>query len=537
MTLNPYTIAPLLAMIYALASGLFVLRHSVSARLNKIYALFCLMFVGWFSMYLTSNINISKDMLELWMRISFCFVCFTPMMCFSFVTEFFQLPRNIYWYRVNLIIASLFSILTLTTDLIIVEKINLPWFPYSKAGSLHFLVVLHCYWLSFIMIDLMAKSLKRSDITIQKRNQIKYILAGMILMTFCTVDFLGQYITIFPIGSYIVIIYLTLLNIAIYRHKLLDINVVLKKGLIYSFLITTITLLYMLVVFLFERISQQYIGYRDFTASMLSASLIAIFFTPLKNKIQNTIDKYFFKGSQAEIAEENELLRQEVIQTERLKSIAILASGIAHEIKNPLTALKTFSEYLTAKKSDPEFLEKFSPIIKSEVNRINDLVHQLLDFAKPSPAQLKKENIIEIINSTLALFHNDFMKHKIGMETHYKSTDLFLNLDYKQIKQVFLNIFLNAIESMPKGGTFRVSISLKMDRFVNIRIQDTGIGISKQDLKHIFDPFFTNKDNGTGLGLAITHEIIKNHNGRIFVESTIGKGTIFTIELPYNSPL
>ncbi len=236
-----------------------------------------------------------------------------------------------------------------------------------------------------------------------------------------------------------------------------------------------------------------------------------------------------------QIAEENELLRQEVTQSDRMKSIAILASGMAHEIKNPLTPIKTFSEQLPYRLDDKEFLLKFSKIINKEVDRIDGLVQDLLNFAKPSLPQLKETNIHQLISQTLDLLNNEIIRHKIKLITSIEDSNILVNIDPKQIKQALLNIFLNAIDAMPNGGTLTINLLARMEttnKSLNIEISDTGCGIKFEDIPHIFDPFFSKKDHGTGLGLSITHEIIKNHNGRIFAESELEKGTTFRIELP-----
>jgi signal transduction histidine kinase len=211
---------------------------------------------------------------------------------------------------------------------------------------------------------------------------------------------------------------------------------------------------------------------------------------------------------------------------------------MAHEIKNPLTPIKTFSEQLPSRLDDKEFLLKFSKIINREVDRIDSLVQELLNFAKPSPPELKQINIHQLIAQTLDLLNNEIIRHKINLRTSFENKSILVNIDPKQIKQALLNIFLNAIEAMPSSGTLNINSTVIMKSKTHkqcliIGISDTGYGIDPKDLPHIFDPFFTKKDHGTGLGLSITHEIIKNHNGRILAESELGKGTSFRIELPF----
>ena len=153
----------------------------------------------------------------------------------------------------------------------------------------------------------------------------------------------------------------------------------------------------------------------------------------------------------------NKKLIQEVAKKEKLESIATLASGIAHEIKNPLTAIKTFTEYLPQKLDDKEFLEKFSQIVSKEGDRIDDLVHQFMDFAKPAPIQLKQIDINKLIRETLDFLNNDFLKNNITTHLHASMHDtLFIQADSQQLRQAFLNIFLNAIDAMAHGGTLYV---------------------------------------------------------------------------------
>jgi signal transduction histidine kinase len=319
-----------------------------------------------------------------------------------------------------------------------------------------------------------------------------------------------------------------------FKYQIMDLKITLSRGFAYTILIFIITLSYFATTYITDFYLQRLTGYKSFLFSFLIATFTALAFVPLRNYLQNLIDKFIFKKSIQEVEDENVYLKQEITQSDRLKSIAILASGMAHEIKNPLTVLKTFAEYLPNKMDDKEFLKKFTPMVAAEVNRIDNLVHELLDFARPAAPVLKPVNIHELITNTTELLSNDYLKHniKINLDLGLDNNTALL-LDYNQIKQALLNILLNAIDAMPHGGKFNISTypSFETDK-INIKIQDTGIGINEKDLPHIFDPFFTKKDGGTGLGLAITYEIIKNNGGKIYVESNKDKGTIFILEFP-----
>jgi signal transduction histidine kinase len=534
--LNPHTILPILCLIFSLLCGVFVLCQNPQAKLNQTFATICITFLGWFSYYIGFNFDLSEQSLTLWFRIAYCLISFIPIMCFRFVTIYLQTPRNDFWFRFNALIGLIFSILSIATPWIINGVIYYPWHPYPKAGILHPLLVLHCIYLALYSLVLMLKALQAPSLPIKQRNHLKYMFSALACLTCGAIDFIKNYnILLYEFGYIPVTCYLILTTIAIVKHQLMDIQIVIRKSIVYSVLVSFITLIFLILFLITEKISQNFVGYHEnILNSFILSVLIAIIFIPLRNKIQESIDKIFFKGTPIQIAEENKLLRQEIIQTERLKTVATLASGMAHEIKNPLTVLKSFSEALPNRLDDKAFLAKFAPMIQSEVDRIDNLVHELLDFARPASPVLKSVNIHNLLNSTLELLSNNYIKHHIKIEKNYRiSKDIFLSLDQNQIKQALFFILLNAIDAMRNGGELDVSTSYNEEmNAVRIKIQDTGIGIDTQDLPHIFDPFFSKKDGGTGLGLSITYEIIKLHSGKIFVESSKDKGTAFILEFP-----
>ncbi|MDP2939986.1 MAG: ATP-binding protein [Candidatus Omnitrophota bacterium] len=261
-----------------------------------------------------------------------------------------------------------------------------------------------------------------------------------------------------------------------------------------------------------------------------------------KTYSQDDLNVLRIVGNQFALAIENALsfekmqnIQRQLSQSERLAAIGRFAANISHEIKNPLTAIKTFTEFLPNKFQDKEFIEKYSHIVLEEVDKINNLSHELLDFSKPSSLKLEEIDIHKLLSETLDLLGNDFIKHKIKVIADYTDKNLITQIDANRIKQAFLNLFLNAIEAMPSGGTLKVSTNLcssVASQSVLICVQDSGIGIPEESLSHIFEPFYSTKEKGTGLGLAITYSIIEEHKGNILIESEVGKGTKFIIELP-----
>ena len=225
-------------------------------------------------------------------------------------------------------------------------------------------------------------------------------------------------------------------------------------------------------------------------------------------------------------------LRKEIIRNQRLVTVGRLAAGVAHEIRNPLSSIKGFAVYFKERYGKNPEDAGISNIMIQEVERLNMVVGQLLEFAKPVRIQKKKTSLTALIADSLKLVEKQAEEKGIALITHFDE-DYKIPLDPNRMNQVLLNLYLNAIESMGTGGRLQIDGSSAPEgNGIIIRISDTGCGITPKDLPHIFDLYYTTKSSGTGLGLAIVHNIIEAHGGRLTVESTHGKGTVFTLFLP-----
>ncbi len=221
--------------------------------------------------------------------------------------------------------------------------------------------------------------------------------------------------------------------------------------------------------------------------------------------------------------------------------IGQLASSIVHEIRNPLTSIKTFVHYLPEKvrSHDNAFLEKFETIIPNEINRLEKIVQQLLNLARPRVLNKQKMGLSAVINVTLEVLKEKINLRSVQLERSYLTdADIFYG-DKEQIQQVLLNLVLNALDAMQNGGTLTIKLWREVGEGAGpshsrlmLSIQDTGCGISPDQLKNLFVPFHTTKKDGVGLGLIISQEIIKLHGGEIRVESEPNSGTRFIIDLP-----
>ncbi len=228
-------------------------------------------------------------------------------------------------------------------------------------------------------------------------------------------------------------------------------------------------------------------------------------------------------------------LQREIETSRRLASLGKLAAGVAHEIRNPLSSIKGFATYFRERyKAHPED-QKSAEIMIQEVDRLNRVITQLLDFARPLSIEKKRTSLHNLINHTLKMIERQAREKNIGLEKVIPADIGEVKVDPDRISQVLLNLYLNAIEAMgERGGILSVALSRETDPFpaVKIAISDTGVGIKKEDLEHIFDPYFTTKSSGTGLGLAIVHKIVEAHRGEIRVQSDPGQATTFSLYFP-----
>jgi two-component system, NtrC family, sensor kinase len=247
-------------------------------------------------------------------------------------------------------------------------------------------------------------------------------------------------------------------------------------------------------------------------------------------------------AAEASVALENARLYEElkksqdiIRRSDRLSALGTLAAGIAHEVRNPLVSIQTFFQLAPDRLHDEEFFTTFLSMTANEVKRISDLISELLSFARSPSPSLGRVDLNELLDRVATLLEPEARKHKLTITRAFDPSAPLIHADGDQIKQVVINLLLNAIQATQPGGTVCVtsrSIAHGAVDLAQIEIRDTGIGIPKDQLDSIFNPFFTTKDKGTGLGLAIANQIISEHGGSVSVDSKPGKGTTFTVNLP-----
>jgi two-component system sensor histidine kinase HydH len=225
-------------------------------------------------------------------------------------------------------------------------------------------------------------------------------------------------------------------------------------------------------------------------------------------------------------------LQEEIRRKEKLAALGSLAAGIAHEIRNPLSSIKGLASYFGNKFAETVEDKESASVMVREVDRLNRVISELLEFARPSELKLRPTDINEVLQHSVRLVQQDAKAKNIEIDLA-KTGDLSsVLLDPDRFSQALLNLYLNAIQATDEGGVLSVRSSPGQGQDIKIEVADTGSGISPSDLNKIFDPYFTTKSSGTGLGLAIVHKIIEAHKGDIKARSEPGRGTVFTIFIP-----
>lgn len=252
-------------------------------------------------------------------------------------------------------------------------------------------------------------------------------------------------------------------------------------------------------------------------------------------------------GSQVGVAVENARLytrviryaeqlarsQAQLIQSEKLAAMGRLTASIAHELNNPLQAIQNCLHLVLRRPLDDHKREQYLNMAQQEVKRLIETIQDQLDFYRPSSTQHHATDIHQAIEDVLALARKQLERGKVRVYKAYDPSLPLLNAAENQLKQVFLNLVINAIEAMPNGGELRIQTRVSEDdEWLMIVFQDQGVGLSRNAMIHLFEPFYTTKSTGTGLGLSISYGIVEQHGGRLQVESELGRGSCFTVKLP-----
>jgi len=263
--------------------------------------------------------------------------------------------------------------------------------------------------------------------------------------------------------------------------------------------------------------------YLVFGISLLIMFLIFLALLLVVRKAERTLAKR---------AQEQKLLEDQLNQAERLAVLGEMVAAVSHEIKNPLGIIRSTAELLAEKSERNEADSKLSDIIIEESGRLNDVVTSFLDFARPQVPHLQNCDLDEVIARNVTFLEPELEKRGVIVRNgNLGDGNRIVKADPGLLHRAFFNIFMNAIQAMENGGNISVNIAEERENY-RVEIQDTGAGIREENLKKIFSPFFTTREEGSGLGLSIVKNIIEGHNGKIWIESEAGVGTKVFVTLP-----
>ncbi|MFH1542816.1 MAG: ATP-binding protein [bacterium] len=533
-----YSSSVLFTSIASLFLAIFVFFRGKDKTPNITLALFAISFSIWCLGQFMGDILSQKALVLLWTRVGIAGAIFIPVFFMHFTFALIGEAAG----KVKLIIAAyclatVFLLLDFTPFFVadVAPVMSFRFYPQPGPVYLYFAVFviaafLYAFWR--LLVNVWQASGAR-------KNQLLYVLlAAVIGFSGGVTTFLPIWGINFPVLSHFTLpLYVLITIYAIVKHKLLDISVIVRQGLVYSTLTVFFAGFYVLAVLAANNFLASYTHINSLLTIILVVFVSVILFQPLRNKVQQIVDRIFFQGefiyqqAIADLSSENLKLYRSLLQADKLASLGTISAGLAHEIKNPLAALKGMTQVLGDNIDDPEFIKDYQELVDRQINRLNGLVEKMLRIGQKQGLNVSQFDLNRTINEVAELLKVQLRKNNIQLRLELGQLPLVQG-DEEQLSQVVMNLMLNAIQAMPTGGAITIKSKVQSPTSLIIEVMDSGQGIPADQLDKIFDPFFTTKDEGTGMGLAVAYRIIKEHNGEIKVESQMKKGTVFSIWLP-----
>ena len=517
--------------------GLLVFLAEPRRRLNQVFCLYSLSISGWaFSEYFVVGAP-SKSVADFWSYlITWPLVIFiAPTFLHTTLLATGENTRRSTLLKIAYLVSFVFLCLHLFTRAITENPRTIGYVHFhNRVTYLGWSLPATFLILVNIALWKLRKAYKKASG--QHRTQLKYLFWGSAVGYlggspdwFFVFGFYIPYLS--PFGIYCVPLYSIAMAYAVLHHRLFEVNLIIRKSLVYSLLVTTLTVSYFGLVYVIEQVFKTTMGYKSFWVSLGAFATMALLFQPLKVGTQQLVDWLIFRAPQHELVRRLEKLEQEARKTEKLKAVTTLAAGLCHELRNPLQTIRTHAEFLPERYDDPAFRKRCTEVMKTEIGRIDEFLKQLMEFAKPKQPAFRQVEPHRILDSTLDLLSNEFVKRQVRLDKQYRANGAHLRGDPDQLRQVILNLILNALEAIGQRGKILVKTSQENGWFT-LEVADTGPGIDPKILPKLFEPFITTKPDGNGLGLSIVHDIVREHRGNISAQSHPGQNTVFTITLP-----
>ncbi|MCB9748336.1 MAG: hypothetical protein H6755_08005, partial [Candidatus Omnitrophica bacterium] len=490
--MNFYQIMALFNAVGSGASCIITLFNKNRSKVSNSFLLFNFSVFVWALYYFLWQICTNETEALYWCRALMAGAAFIPSTFFHFSVRFVgKFQKYLNFVRINYL-GSFLLLFFDFTPLFVKDVSPRFFFPYWPVpGPLMILHILMFVFLNAYGIFIFREYyLKLSG---AKRKQARYLSWGI------GIGFAGGFtnyplwynIPILPVGNGLVVLFTLVFTHLVLKYRIFDFEVIIKKSLVYSSMITIITIVYFIFIYLTEKFFQQLLGYSSIFPSVATATFIALLFIPIKNFIQSYVDRYFFKGSYVQIAEQNELLTKKLAQSERYKILGTLTNGISHEVKNPLSVIKVGTHNLMKKYVDNEYIRNIAQLIDKETDKITDLIVQLSEYSKPTPIISQEINLHKFLETVIDSYNEDYVLHSINIFKNFnKNEKIIIHADADQLGRAISNIIKNAIEAMPNGGPLWFDTDQHED-MIEISIKDFGKGVHPQQIHDIFDPFYT----------------------------------------------
>jgi signal transduction histidine kinase len=538
-----YSWSLLTTCLASLALGIFVFLKGANKIPNRTLALFSASLALWCLGQFMGGRVAAKELILLWTRTGIAGAIFIPVFFLHFILSLVERDgkeKNLIYsvYGIGIIFW-----ISNFTSLFVAEVgpvLNLSYYPRPGALFPFFAIfVLVCFAYGFFRLLSAYK-----DSSGVKRNQLLYIFLA------CLIGFPGGVTTFFPVWNINVPVishvtlpfYIIITMYAILKHRLLDISIIIREGLVYSTLTILFAGFYALAVLTTNYLFSSLVHFPPALAVFSVVFISVLVFQPVRDKVQRGVDRLFFRGEYqylktiGDLSAENQKLFRSLLQADKLAALGTISAGMAHEIKNPLASIKGLTQVLEGNLEDPGFIKRYQEIVSRQIDRINNLIEKLLKFGQPQELSLSKFNLNQVIEEVLSLLEKECQKKRILVSRDFAGLP-HIQGDSDQLSQVFMNFALNAVQAMPEGGRLSIKSYARGSNSVYVEVSDTGVGIPAEKLHKRYDPFFRTKDKGTGMGLAVAYRIIKEHGGETQVESQVGKGTKFKLWLPIRPAL
>ena len=428
-------------------------------------------------------------------------------------------------------------ILLVFTPLFVKDVVPAAGFKYYPSPGIVYpffaLYLFSCFIYGFVRLVLALRRISGAD-----HQRLLYVfVASLIGFAGGVTAFFPVFNINFPVLSHFSLpVYVAITVYAIVKHKLLNISIIVREGLVYSALTVLFAGFYVLVVLFANYSLSHFVRSSPILTTVLVVFVSVMIFQPVRDRVQSVVDRLFFMGEYRyqktinDLSEENRRLFRTLLQADKLSALGTLSAGMAHEIKNPLASLAAMTQILPENSGDEEFMNDYREMVPRQLERINQIVEKLLKAGETSRLEKKHADVNSIMAEVLELNAGLSKRQRVEMLLRLDPLPAVF-ADPGQLQLVFSNLVLNAVQAMPEGGRLEIA-GWESGGRIFIQVADKGVGIPADKLDKIFDPFFSLRGEGTGLGLFTAYRIIQEHGGMIEVESQVGKGTKFTLWLP-----